>query len=192
MELLHKICTKINCIYDMAFIHIIAWIKGIEIGKNCNISRTVIFSSLYGKIKIGDNCIIEPNVRFKNVLNVNNKNKIINIELNVFIGYGSVIDANCGVQIGENTMIGPYVFITDGNHILKEKDIPIVKQGGVYDQVVIGNNVWIGCQSQILKGVKIGSNSIVAANSTVITNFEGNSLITGVPGILKKNLINIM
>lgn len=34
-------------------------------------------------------------------------------------------------------------------------------------EVIIGDNVWIGDKATILPGVKIGNNSIIAANSVV-------------------------
>lgn len=85
-------------------------------------------------------------------------------------------------------MIGPNVFITDANHILKVPNIPIASQGGIFNPTFIGENSWIGAHSQILSGASIGNNSIVAANTTVLNTFSDNSLIAGIPGKIKKKL----
>lgn len=188
MRLLFKIRNKINYFLDKLFVLYIRNIKGIKIGKNCYISRKVSFNCLYGTLEIGDGCIIEPNTRLKIVQNKNNRDIVICLKSNVFVGYGSIIEAGNFVEIGKNTMIGPYVFISDGNHILKEKDVPIAKQGGVFKPTIIEENVWIGTQSQILSGAIVGANSIVAANSTVIDSLEKESLITGIPAKVKKKL----
>lgn len=46
--------------------------------------------------------------------------------------------------------------------------------------ISIGNHVWIGCRNTILKGVAIGDNSIVSANSTLTKSvIEGNCIIGG-------------
>lgn len=92
------------------------------------------------------------------------------------------------VKRGKNSMIGPYVLISDGNHILKEKDIQIANQGGNFNQAIIEENVWVGCQSQVLMGVHLGSNSIVVANTTVVKSMDGGSLIVGTPAEIKKNI----
>ena len=47
--------------------------------------------------------------------------------------------------------------------------------------VTIGNHVWIGCRSTLLKGVSIGDNCVVAAGSILTKNFkqERNAIIGG-------------
>lgn len=188
MIFLFKTNNKVNSILDFLFKKYLIYVKGFVIGKNCLISRKTFFSCVYGSVKIGDNCIIEPNVRFKTARRKNIKEYVIEINSNAYIGYGTIIDANSYIKIGKNSMIGPYVLISDGNHILKEKDVPISCQGGNFKETIIEDNVWIGCQSQVLMGVRVYSNSIIAANSTVVRSMEGCSLIAGVPATIKKNL----
>jgi acetyltransferase-like isoleucine patch superfamily enzyme len=53
-------------------------------------------------------------------------------------------------------------------------------------RVTIGNNVWIGWGSIILKGVNIGDNSIIAAGSVVLNDIPANVLAAGNPAIVKK------
>ena len=54
--------------------------------------------------------------------------------------------------------------------------------------IVIGNNVWIGWGSTILKGVTIGDNSIIAAGSVVLNDIPANVIAAGNPAIVKKNI----
>ena len=53
-------------------------------------------------------------------------------------------------------------------------------------EINIGNNVWIGWGSIILKGVTIGDNSIIAAGSVVISSIPANCLAAGNPAVVKK------
>ena len=50
------------------------------------------------------------------------------------------------------------------------------KQGYDRDQVIIGNNCWIGSDTLILAGVTIGDNVVIAAGSTVVKSIPRNSV----------------
>jgi maltose O-acetyltransferase len=52
---------------------------------------------------------------------------------------------------------------------------------GVCEPVVIGNNVWLGSRSMVLKGVTIGDNTVIAPMSVVTTNIDANVIAAGVP-----------
>lgn len=52
--------------------------------------------------------------------------------------------------------------------------------------VKIGNNVWIGMHSIILKGVTIGDNSVVAAGAVVTKSVPPNSIVAGNPAAVVK------
>ncbi len=54
--------------------------------------------------------------------------------------------------------------------------------------VIIGDNVWIGMNAVILKGVTIGDNSVVAAGSVVTKNIEPNTVVAGNPAVVVKKL----
>jgi acetyltransferase-like isoleucine patch superfamily enzyme len=49
--------------------------------------------------------------------------------------------------------------------------------------VIIGDNVWIGMNAIILKGVTIGDNSVVAAGSVVTKSVEPNTVVAGNPAV---------
>jgi maltose O-acetyltransferase len=47
--------------------------------------------------------------------------------------------------------------------------------------VKIGNNVWIGAYSTILKGVRVGDNSVITAHSVVTRDVLENCVYAGFP-----------
>lgn len=91
-----------------------------------------------------------------------------------------MIDA-CGcVEIGDENMFGPGVYITDSNHTFGEgvspKNTPM-KVG----KVRIGNRCWIGAHVVILKDVELGDGCVVGAGAVVTRSFPTGSVIAGVP-----------
>ena len=54
--------------------------------------------------------------------------------------------------------------------------------------VMIGDNVWIGMNAVILKGVTIGKNSVVAAGSVVTRSVPPNVVVAGNPGVIVRHL----
>lgn len=138
-------------------------IKGgvIYIGTNCQIGRTKhgyhggmpFYTTLFcdskeGKIKIGNNCRLN----------------------------GVYVNAIKSVIIGNNCVMASSVHIMDSNgHQTCSFDR--TKGMDEAEQIVIGNNVWIGLNAIILKGTTIGDNCIVAAGSIVKGIFDANSII---------------
>jgi acetyltransferase-like isoleucine patch superfamily enzyme len=102
------------------------------------------------------------------------------------IGNGNYFNRNvmidaCGlVQIGDNNMFGPDVYITDSNHTFGFGLSP-QNQSMQVGEVKIGNRCWIGAKSVILKGVELGDECVVGAGAVVTKSFPRGSVVVGVP-----------
>ncbi|MDT8325244.1 MAG: acyltransferase [Bacteroidota bacterium] len=97
----------------------------------------------------------------------------------VFISQHCTVSGS--VRIGSDTLIGGYVTIIDGNHVIGDTARPIAAQGGVQKPIEIGNDVWIGSNAVILQGVRIGDHAVVAANATVTRDVPAWSVVGGTP-----------
>ena len=90
-----------------------------------------------------------------------------------------------GVKLGDRVSIGPRVIIVLASHPNSShlrNSFPSKPQ-----QVVIGNDVWIGAGAIILNGVTIGDNSVVGAGSVVTHDVPKNTIVAGNPAkILRK------
>lgn len=100
---------------------------------------------------------------------------------NVSINRGCIINAEGGIDIGNDVLIGPYVIIYSQNHNYGNKTQCINKQGFAKKKVTIGSNVWIAANVIILPGVTIGSNVVIGAGSVVVNNICDNQLVVGNP-----------
>ena len=98
------------------------------------------------------------------------------------IANGCFITASAGgLHIGENFICGPNVVIVSSNYITERKGVHLADQGRFSKGVKIGNNVWVGANSTILDGAEIGDDCIIVANSLVNRRFPAGSVIQGNP-----------
>lgn len=95
-----------------------------------------------------------------------------NIEIgdNVYVNVNVSLNAQWWLVIGNNVLIWPNSSIWTSNHNFEDPNIPINKQGDVFSNVFIGNDVWIGAGSIVLPWVHIGTGSIIGAGSIVTKN----------------------
>jgi maltose O-acetyltransferase len=94
--------------------------------------------------------------------------------------------AEAAIVIGDRCDIGPGVSFITGSHLLG----PASRRAGAGTAlpIRIGNGCWIGASSQILGGVTIGDGAVVAAGSVVIRDVPANTLVAGVPAVIKREL----
>lgn len=103
------------------------------------------------------------------------------------------IASTSSITIGDGTLVGSKVHITDhshGNYSGAEQDLPITppstRKLSSGKPVSIGRNVWIADGVVILPGVSVGDGSIIGANSVVTENIPPESLAVGVPAVVIK------
>jgi len=143
---------------------------------------------------------------------INGSNHVLKIGKNVAYGKGVLWleDNNCKISIGDNTTIeDAHIAVTEqdgciyiGEDCMFSKNIDI-RNGDSHSiidletrqrinfakNIIIGNHVWLGSYSQVLKGVKIGENSIVGIRSVITEEVLPNSIYAGIPARLIKNNI---
>ena len=105
---------------------------------------------------------------------------------NVYIGsHASFISTISKIIIGNNIMFGPNVTIRGGTHridIVGKFMFEIKEKLPDNDQdVLIMDDVWIGCNVTVLKGVTIGKGAVVAAGALITKSVPPYAIVGGNP-----------
>lgn len=108
----------------------------------------------------------------------------------IWIGYFCLIDGSGGLEIGNKVAIssGVHIYTHDSSKYKAYNLTKDIKNGTHISRspVKIGNNVQIGANSIIVKGVKIGNNVIVGALTLVNKDIPDNSFVKGNPMIIER------
>jgi acetyltransferase-like isoleucine patch superfamily enzyme len=101
-----------------------------------------------------------------------------------YINNNATIDCFESITIGHGVAISSGVTMRDSdNHSINGNTV-------VTAPVVIEDNVWIGLNATILKGVRIGKGAVVAAGAVVTKDVPEHTLVGGVPArILKQDIV---
>lgn len=95
---------------------------------------------------------------------------------------GAHISVSEKVTIGKNVRISPYVLIMDDDFHKVDDHF----SDGKKMSIEIGDDVWIASKATVLKGVKIGKGSVVAAGAVVTKDVPPFSVAAGVPAKIIK------
>ena len=129
--------------------------------ENCGVNLDIEAGVLFGKfddVKIGNNVQINENSRLRNV------------------------------DIGNDVMIAPEVYILHSGHNFNSTNISMRFQGEkFYNKTIIEDDVWIGARAIINAGKKIGKGAIVATGSVVTKDVEPYTIVGGNPARFIKN-----
>lgn len=135
---------------------------------------TIVHEGGGGRIVTGRGCRIADNC-FLNV----GRDGLISIGTRTVVGPNTRIMANTSVRIGTRCMISWNCSIFDslGHRMWLESQ----DEAEIEAPITIGDDVWIGPHSIIMKGVAIGNNCVVGAGSVVRRSVPPNSLVYGNP-----------
>jgi acetyltransferase-like isoleucine patch superfamily enzyme len=126
-------------------------------------------------------------VRFGRFVWVGDGTKIRCHEGEVAIGAKTVLGQECTisayrrVRIGEQCVVADRAMFIDFDHGVVEVERPIRVQGIYMRDVEVGSNCWIGYGACVLRGVRLGDNSIVGTNSVVTKDVPADAVVGGVP-----------
>ena len=154
-----------------------------RVGRNCIFRKGTL---VYGDVTIGDYfqsghyVIIRAKVEMGDFCTVCNHSTLEGI---IHMGTGVRIMSH--TYIPSRTWIGSHVFIGPGVTILNDRFPGRLEEMTTPRGPTIEDEVMIGGGSTILPGVTIGRLSFIAAGALVTKDIPAESLVTGVPGVIK-------
>ena len=134
------------------------------------IGRTELLKKLLGKT--GENLIVEPPFTCDYGYN-------IEVGENFYANVNLVILDGAKVRIGDNAFIAPNVGIYTAGHPIHPDSRNSMYEYGI--PVSIGDNCWLGGNTIVCPGVKIGNNVVIGAGSVVTKDIPDWSIAAGNP-----------
>ncbi len=176
-------------------------------GKNTVFGRNCTFRHP-GKIRIGDNGIIDENclidakgednagivlghdVYIGRHTAIYCKNGDITVGDRVNISSSCTIMSANRLHIGEDTVIGAYTYLLSGGEYDYTSETPFSGQTGMDSRgpLSIGHNCWLGARVTVLDGVCIGNHCVIGAGAVVTRSIPDNSLAVGTPAKVIKTI----
>ena len=118
-------------------------------------------------------------------LNVCLRGEPVRIEIgrNVLLGRRSVISSGSHLEIGAFTLLAPNVYVASAEHRYDGSPVRPIYQCGIRDHgsLIIEENCWLGINSVVTGGIRIGRGSVVGANSVVRHDVPPFTVIAGNP-----------
>ena len=101
---------------------------------------------------------------------------------------GAIVAANESIRLGEHVLCGANTLITDFDWHAIDPDDRLAGKNVLSAPIVIDDNVWLGLNCLVLKGVHIGKNTVVGANSVVTKSLPADVIAAGNPARVIRSL----
>jgi acetyltransferase-like isoleucine patch superfamily enzyme len=150
---------------------------GMQIGSGTVIPK--MFISWPHQVSIGNNCQLEHDIYFK-YDGIYERGPSIIVKNDVFIGSGCEFNCNCKIEIGSYSNIASGCRFIDHDHGIDAAKL-IGQQASIKGAIKLNNDVWLGFNVVILKGVEIGEGAIVGAGAVVTKSIPAYEIWAGVP-----------
>ena len=182
-----------------------------EVGRDCIVYPDV---SIEGKSRVGRNCEIRSGTRITNSrladnVVVKDHCVIIDSEIESNCSIGPFAHLRMNTRLEENSIVGNFVEVKKSRlgrgsksmHLTYLGDATIGEKTNIgagtitcnYDgknkhETIIEDDVKIGSDTMLVAPVRVGKGSVTAAGSVVTKDVPPNTLVAGVPAVVKKKL----
>ncbi|NAS10979.1 acyltransferase [Poritiphilus flavus] len=147
-----------------------------NLGSRVFIDKQVSLLRFPGNINIDDEVVLKQGAQ----ICACNSSAKISIGKRTTVGFYTFIYASESIEIGDDCLIAPFVYIVDSDHSIAMGE-RINTQANQTEGISIGNDVWIATGAKILKGVTIGEGAVIAAGAVVKEDVPAYGIVGGVP-----------
>ena len=164
-------------------------LQGIPYGVGCRfVGMPVILKAGGGSMRLGKRVCVNSSF-LSNLIGLYQRTIIFArdggvIEIGDDVGIsGATIYARSSIKIGDGTLIGGNTKILDNDFHPVDADVRRENPNAAIPSkpIVIGKNVFIGCNCLILKGVTIGDDAVIGAGSVVTKDVPAGCVAAGNP-----------
>ena len=106
---------------------------------------------------------------------------VVEIGPKTVLGQEVTISAYQRVRIGEQCVVADRAMFIDFDHGMVEVERPVRVQGIYKRDVEVGSNVWIGYGASVLRGSRVGDNSVLGTYTVVTRSVPANAVVAGIP-----------
>ncbi|WP_233549992.1 DapH/DapD/GlmU-related protein [Flavobacterium sp. 120] len=152
-------------------------ILGMQIGPKTLLKGTRV--TWPHQVKMGKQCRLEHDIYF-HYDGIYKTGPSIIIGNNVFLGFGCEFNITKKIVIGDDCLIASGCKFIDHNHGMELGEL-MSTQTAPKSKIVLENDVWLGANVIVLKGVTIGKGAIVAAGAVVNKSIQSYEIWGGVP-----------
>lgn len=182
-----------------------------RIGRDCVIHPNV---SVEGESVIGENCVIRSGSRISNSqigdnVTIKDHSLIVDSTVESNCSVGPFAHLRMNAHLEESSAVGNFVEVKKSRLGRKSKSMHLTYLGDAtigretnigagtvtcnYDgknkhETTIGNNVRIGSDTMLVAPVSVADGAVTAAGSVVTEDVPADSLVAGVPAVVKKKL----
>ncbi len=133
------------------------------------------------QVAFGARCTLEPDSAFK-FDGVYRPGPALRFGDDVFIGRGCEFNIRQAISVGAHGLIASGCRFIDHDHGFSDRTVPMARQAdGAEAAIAIAEDVWIGANVVVLKGVTIGRGAIIAAGAVLTTSVGAYEIWGGVP-----------
>lgn len=178
-RLIFRLRASVNR-YLVCFWRSVFWrALGMEIGRGTVLNK--IFVTWPHQVRLGAGCMLEHGSYFK-FDGTYRPGPALVVEDGVFIGAGCEFNLRVGITVGSHSLIASGCKFVDHDHGFADRGVPMGHQTtGAEAPITIAQDVWIGANAVVLKGVTIGRGAIVAAGSVLTKSVGAYEIWGGVP-----------
>lgn len=152
--------------------------QGMAIGPGTRLGRISV--AWPQAVRLGSHCLLDNHVQL-HYQGPNPLQRQILIGNNVYLAADVQLNSQAHIQIGDDVMIGAGTRLIDHNHGFRSLERPMRAQPIEAAPISIEDDVWIGANVIILKGITVGRGSVIGAGSVVTRSIPPGQIWVGNP-----------